>query len=195
VVNAETLPAGETGPSDGELVGALAGEQPVARRAWSLLVARHSTRMYAVARSFGVDAPTAEDLVQTAWLRLLDRAHQLRDPQAVGAWLCMIVRNEARRLTVRRREIPLVSPLELRPGVADPADTRLLRDERTAALRTAFARLGHECRQLLQLLLADPALSYDEIAAALGRPRGSLGPTRRRCLDNLRRLLPPGFEP
>ena len=46
-----------------------------------------------------------------------------------------------------------------------------------------------ECQHLLRLLLVDPPLSYDEIAAAVGRPRGSLGPTRRRCLTQLRSLL------
>jgi len=105
------------------------------------------------------------------------------------------VRNEARRLTTRRREIPTLSPIDERAPQGDPADVRLLRDERDASLRLAFANLGAECQQLLRLLLADPPLSYEEIAAALGRPKGSLGPTRRRCLEHLRARLPEGFEP
>jgi RNA polymerase sigma factor (sigma-70 family) len=182
-------------PLDSELLAALGQGDSTTRRAWSVLVARHSPRMYAVARSFALDQQTAEDLVQTAWLRLLDRADQLRDPQALGPWLCMIVRNEARRLTVRRREIPTLTPIESRPAPTDGVDARLLRDERDRMLRLAFADLGPECQQLLRLLLADPPLPYDEIAAALGRPRGSLGPTRRRCLEQLRARLPAGFEP
>jgi RNA polymerase sigma factor (sigma-70 family) len=183
------------GALDADLVAALvAGGEP-GRRAWSTLVARYSPRMYAVARSFALNPQTSEDLVQTAWLRLLERVDQLRDPTAVSAWLCTVVRNEARRLTTRRREVPVESGLELRPDDADDADARLLRDERARALRLAFADLGEECQQLLRLLLAEPALSYDEIAAAVGRPRGSLGPTRRRCLEHLRSRLPAGFEP
>jgi RNA polymerase sigma factor (sigma-70 family) len=182
-------------PLDSELLAALGGRDDTTRHAWSVLVARHSPRMYAVGRSFGLDQATAEDLVQTAWLRLLDRADQLRDPEALGAWLCMIVRNEARRLTTRRREIPTLAPIEDRPADDDGADAALLRDERDRLLRLAFADLGPECQQLLRLLLADPPLSYDEIAAALGRPRGSLGPSRRRCLEQLRARLPAGFEP
>jgi RNA polymerase sigma factor (sigma-70 family) len=183
---------------DGELVVALRGSGEAARAAWSVLVRRHSARMYAVARSFGLDPQTAEDLAQTAWLRLLDRAGQLRDPEAVGAWLCMIVRNEARRITARRRELPVAAPLDPATAQADPLadpDGRLLRDERVRGVRLAFARLGEECQRLLRLLLIEPPLSYDELAAAVGRPRGSLGPSRRRCLDQLRRNLPPGFEP
>lgn len=182
-------------PLDRDLIQALGDGGAERQRAWSTLVSRHSNRLYAVARSFGLDAATAEDLVQTAWLRLIERSHQLRDPDAVGAWLCMIVRNEARRLVTRRREIPS----ELAPSGADPvvdeADRGLLRAERERALRSAFARLGSECQQLLRLVLAEPRLSYDEIAVAVGRPRGSLGPTRRRCLEQLRSRLPVGFEP
>ncbi|MBA3606326.1 MAG: hypothetical protein M3487_00600 [Actinomycetota bacterium] len=33
------------------------------------------------------------------------------------------------------------------------------------------------------------------IADLLGRPIGSIGPTRARCLDRLRRLLPAGIDP
>jgi RNA polymerase sigma factor (sigma-70 family) len=182
-------------PVDSELLAMLGEGGTATRHAWSVLVARHSPRLYAVARSFGLDPQTAEDLVQTAWLRLLDRSDQLRDPAALSAWLCMIVRNEARRLTTRRREIPTLTPIDVRPAHVDAADARLLRDERDRLLRLAFADLGPECRQLLRLLLADPPLSYDEIAAALNRPRGSLGPTRRRCLEQLRVRLPAGFEP
>ena len=189
-----SLPESVTDPLDRDLIAALGEGGGAAREAWSVLVRRHSPRMYAVARSFAIDAQTAEDLVQTAWLRLLSRAGQLRDPQAVGPWLCMIVRNEARRLTTRRREIPAEAPIAYRPALTDAPDARLLRAERDRAVRLAFSHLGPECRQLLQLMLADPPLSYDEIAAALDRPRGSLGPTRRRCLQRLRDALPPGYE-
>jgi RNA polymerase sigma factor (sigma-70 family) len=180
-------------PTDAELVDTLRTGGCDRRRAWSLLVARHSRQLYAVARSFAVDTGTAEDLVQTAWLRLLERVEQLRDPDALGPWLCTVVRNEARRLVTRRREIPSVLVLDQRPDPADPCEERLIRDERVRAIRLAFAKLNEPCRQLLTLFLADPPLSYDELAAATGRPRGSLGPTRQRCLRHLRELMPDGF--
>src|SRR4051794_38027270 len=149
--------------------------------------------MYAVARSFNISAATAEDLVQTAWLRLLERADSLKDPNAVGAWLCAVVRNEARRAVTRGREVPTVLGLEGKPAEGAVEDG-LLADERDALMRRAFVKLGEECQRLLRLLLAEPKLSYDEVAAAVGRPRGALGPTRRRCLDSLRKHLPEGFE-
>lgn len=165
--------------------------------AWSVLVARITPRLYAVARSFRLDAATCDDLVQTAWLRLIERADQLRDPGSVGPWMAMVVRNEARKLVTRTRTVPIADGWEriADESIGDP-DGRLAQRERDASLRSAFARLGEECRQLIQLSLADPPLTYDEIAAAVGRPRGSLGPTRRRCLERLRAMLPTGlFEP
>ncbi len=181
--------------TDRDLVTALRAGGEARQAAWSVLVGRYSHRMYAVARSFAVPEATAEDLVQTAWLRLIERADQLRDPDALAAWLCTIVRNEARRLVTRRRELPSEVVIERGDHVVEPADHGLLRAEHAVALRLAFARLGADCQQLLRLVLAEPRLSYDEIALAVGRPRGSLGPTRRRCLDQLRELLPIGFEP
>jgi RNA polymerase sigma factor (sigma-70 family) len=181
-------------PSDTELVDLVRAGGEGRERAWNELLERHTPRMYGVARSFDIDPQTAEDLVQTAWLRFIERAHQLRDAELVGAWLCTIVRNEARRLVTRRRTVPVADAGERLAAATDPSEARLEQDERVIALRSAFAKLGTECRQLLKLLLVDPPLSYDEIATVLGRPRGSLGPTRQRCIEQLRKHLPAGVD-
>ena len=70
---------------------------------------------------------------------------------------------------------------------AQAAGQDLLAAERHAALRAAFGQLPPGCQQLLAPLIEDPALSYAEISARLGIPAGSIGPSRRRCLDKLRR--------
>ena len=46
---------------------------------------------------------------------------------------------------------------------------------------------SHDKRKLLTLLIKDPPIPYAEISAELGIAVGSIGPTRRRCLDKLRR--------
>ena len=180
--------------SDEELVGLVRAGGRDRAPAWRELVDRHTPRLYGVARSFDVDSQTAEDLVQTAWLRFLSRMDQLRDASSLGPWLGMIVRNEARRLVTRRRTIAVGEGWERYPDVGPEVDEGLVESERAVALRSAFSRLGDECRQLLKLLFVDPPLSYDEIAAATGRPRGSIGPSRQRCLGQLRRHLPAGME-
>ncbi len=183
-----------TEPSDAELIDQIRSSGPGREAAWAAMLDRYTPKLFGVARSFDIDAATAEDLVQTTWLRFLERSHQLREAGAVGPWLCMIVRNEARRLVTRRRVVPVADGWDRRPSDSRAPTDRLVADEQAVALRSAFTKLGDDCRQLLQLMIVEPPLSYDEIATTLDRPRGSLGPTRRRCLERLRQLLPAGME-
>ena len=61
--------------------------------------------------------------------------------------------------------------------------------ERDAALWQAFSRLGRRDQMLLRMLVEDPAPSYEEIGAALDMAIGSIGPTRMRALERLRREM------
>jgi DNA-directed RNA polymerase specialized sigma24 family protein len=64
-----------------------------------------------------------------------------------------------------------------------------LDEDRAAILWREFARLSHRCRHLLRVLMASPPPSYVEVSAALDMPIGSIGPTRARCLSQLRARL------
>jgi DNA-directed RNA polymerase specialized sigma24 family protein len=66
-------------------------------------------------------------------------------------------------------------------------DQEIIVAERNAALRAAFAELPQPCRELLAMLMSDPSPAYAEISARLGMAVGSIGPTRARCLERLRR--------
>jgi DNA-directed RNA polymerase specialized sigma24 family protein len=68
-------------------------------------------------------------------------------------------------------------------------DEALLAAERAQVVREAMAHLPAQWQQLLELLMADPPISYAEISDQLGLPVGSIGPTRGRCLAKLRVLL------
>ena len=61
--------------------------------------------------------------------------------------------------------------------------------ERSAALHRALECVPEHEQRLMWLMLREPHLSYDEISATLGIPKGSIGPTRGRCLARLRVLL------
>jgi RNA polymerase sigma factor (sigma-70 family) len=156
--------------------------------AWNRLVDRHSSLLWTVARAHRLSSDDAADVVQTTWLRLVEHLPEIRNPDGVGAWLATTARRESLRVlrTGRRSE-----PVEAIEAVADGAelDDRLLRDERDAAVARAFARLPARDQALLRLLTLDPAPSYEEIGAALAMPIGSIGPTRGRALERLRREL------
>ena len=74
-------------------------------------------------------------------------------------------------------------------------EERVSDDVTLRAVLMAFSQLSAEDQQLMRLLCAVPPLDYQTIAELLGRPIGSIGPTRARCLERLKKLLPPGFNP
>jgi len=68
-------------------------------------------------------------------------------------------------------------------------DEALLAEERTRDVRRAMAHLPKRWQRLMEMLMADPPISYAEISDRLELPIGSIGPTRVRCLAKLRVLL------
>jgi RNA polymerase sigma factor (sigma-70 family) len=147
--------------------------------------------LWHVLRSSGLDAATCEDVIQTTWLTLLGQLHAIRTPQALTAWLVTVARREAmRQRTTGTREQPVASEtLTAVPDDAPAVDEALLDDERQAVLWRAVEQLPPRCRGLLRIVAQVDRPDYDDVATALGMPRGSIGPTRGRCLAKLRTLL------
>lgn len=159
--------------------------------AWNALVDRFAGLVWSVLRAYRLSVADAEDVSQATWLRLVENLGRIREPDAISGWLATTARRES--LRVLRRGDRQVS-LDVDNGFDLPddpertaTDRRLLAHERDEALRRAFDGLSAPCRGLLRLLLADPPLSYAEISAALDMPVGSIGPSRARCLERLRR--------
>jgi RNA polymerase sigma factor (sigma-70 family) len=162
--------------------------------AWGDLVDRYAPLVWAVCLRSGLTRSDAEDVVQAVWLRLLEHLPRLRVAEALPGWIVTTTRREcvqhARSAQARRsREAPLPVDPALQEG-ADGVDEGLLRAERYDALRAAFAQLDERCRRLLAVLMSDPPPSYAKVSADLAMPIGSIGPTRARCLDALRRIPP-----
>ncbi|SDL74515.1 RNA polymerase sigma factor, sigma-70 family [Geodermatophilus siccatus] len=176
-----------------QLVRRAAGGDEVA---WDAIVDRYSRLLWSVVRGFRLTDAQAADAVQTTWVRLLENLDAIREPERLAGWL----RTTARRAcleTVRRasRECP-VDPhvhtaLEQVAGRADDPEAHVLRQERAAMVREALGELPQRHQRLLELLVASPPLSYEEISARLGMPVGSIGPTRARLLTRLRTALAP----
>ena len=173
------------GPNDiGALVHrAASGEE----RAWTLLVGRFDATIRSIARRHGLCASDRDDVAQRTWLALYRHLERLRSHPAVAGWLITTARNECLRvLWARKRELPVEEPLGGREPAEAPIDDRILAAERREALHLALETVPEHERRLMRLLLQEPQLSYDEISAALGVPKGSIGPTRGRCLARLR---------
>ena len=175
-----------------ELVSLLRQAGDGEQQAWDALVQRFNGLVWSVARSHRLSEADAVDVVQTTWLRLVEHLDRIRDPQRVGAWLATTARHES--LAVIRRSSRLQptddSWLETIDPDAAELDAGLLDTERDQALWQAIKLISESCQRLLRVLLADPPPSYQEVSAALDMPIGSIGPTRQRCLDKLREVLP-----
>jgi RNA polymerase sigma factor (sigma-70 family) len=157
-------------------------------RAWSALVDRFSKLVWAIARNHRLGADDAAEVSQTTWLRLAEHIDRLQDPSKVGGWLATTARHESLRvLRAAGRQIPMGDDMPEPDQPAPAIDEELLRNERDRMLWQAFSRLPARDQALLRLLISDPMPSYEEIGAAMGMPVGSVGPTRARCLERLRR--------
>jgi RNA polymerase sigma factor (sigma-70 family) len=162
--------------------------------AWNGLVDEFASLVWSIARAHRLSAADAADVSQTCWLKLAEHLNRIRDPERVGAWLAATTRHECLRVLRRsQRELPLGDDLPEPPGPGPPSPVAgLIRDERAAALWDAFALLPERCQALLRVLMADHPPSYEDVGAALDMPVGSIGPTRARCLERLRRLAARG---
>ena len=162
------------------------------RAAWNEIVDRYAGIVWAIARRHRLSAADAADVSQTTWLRLVEHLDRIENPERIGAWLATTARHESLRvLRLAGRQIPALDDdfVELADAGAETrVDAALLTDERDRELRELVAALPARDQLLLQLLSHDAQPSYAEIGAALGMPTGSIGPTRARCLERLRRV-------
>ena len=161
------------------------------QRAWDALVERFIQLIWSICRRHRLGDADAEDVSQTVWLQLADQLDRIRDPAALPGWLATTTRRECLRILGVARG-PLAAGYVIDAEViadeqAGTVEQELLAAERYAVLREAFAVLPPSGQRLIALLLEDPPVPYAEISTRLGIPVGSIGPTRRRCLDKLRR--------
>jgi RNA polymerase sigma factor (sigma-70 family) len=125
------------------------------------------------------------------WLTLLRNLERLIEPKALVGWLVTTTRHEAQRTwRSNRNQVPLSVELtdQLRTENWLPED-EAVRGDQYRLLWTAFSRLNRRCQELLRLTVLAGRAEYRVVAEALSMPRGSIGPTRGRCLSSLRELL------
>ena len=167
---------------------AAAGDQA----AWDEIVDRYAQLVWSICVRYQLSRADIEDVGQTVWLRLVEHLGKLREPAALPGWLATTTQRECVRVVKTQRKCEVFGTDPEDGGLPRETGTttieeEILMAERNALLRAAFAELPEDSQRLITLLLSDPPLSYGEIAEILGIPRGSIGPTRQRCLNRLRR--------
>jgi RNA polymerase sigma factor (sigma-70 family) len=160
------------------------------KQAWDALIDRYAPLIWSICRRHGLDRVDTEDVGQAVWLYLVAHLDNLHEPAALPGWLATTARRECLRVLRAGRPLAVghVLDAETLPDTqAVVAEQEVLAAERQAALREAFLDLPRCGQRLIALLLEDPPLPYAEISVRLGIPIGSIGPTRRRYLDKVRR--------
>jgi RNA polymerase sigma factor (sigma-70 family) len=162
------------------------------------LVALLTPILWHTVRAQRLDRDSAEDVLQTTWLALVRSAASIADSQAVLQWLIVSARREAWRVVKRsdRVEVKEFAADEVVTRPSDAPEQVLLRTDSDSRLWQHIARLPEKCRELLRVIAFADRPDYAAIAASLGMPMGSIGPTRGRCLGKLRLQLDndPGWE-
>ena len=152
------------------------------------LVRRLTPVLWHVVRAYGLPTHTAEDVVQDTWLALTRARERITDPDAVSSWLL----TTARRAAWRARSTRVVPTVEMSDdwfGAAESPEAAVVRSDDGSHLWWAVRSLPERCRRLMRIVAFDDRPDYRLTATELGMPVGSIGPTRRRCLDKLRALL------
>jgi RNA polymerase sigma factor (sigma-70 family) len=169
------------------VVAARDGDQ----HAWNAIVDRYAPLVWSIGRRHDLSRLDIDDVGQSVWLKLVEHLGDIRDPAALPGWIATTTRNECLRVlrTSRSREHAehLAEPDGVSEGGFAEIEQELERAQRQVALRVAFRELRPRCQELLSKLFAEPRPAYRDISATLNMKVGSIGPSRERCLAELRR--------
>ena len=154
-------------------------------RAWTILIEKYGQLVWSIGRSCGLSAADSDDLVQVVFGALVRRLEQIEQRDRLTGWIITTAKREAWRISEKaRRERPTAS--ENLPESVDQAEDDDEMFAKRQAVREAMEGIGNRCRELLQELFGKSQVpSYEDVAARLGLSPNSVGPTRRRCLEDL----------
>ena len=180
------------GPPDREGVGAETIELAASgdESAWREITSKYSRRVYALLRSQGIARDDAEELTQGVMVTVVDKVMggSYREQGQFEAWLFRIAMNRARDLGRKRaRRGP---ELEVRDADATASgDARASRED-LVAMRDAIETLPESDREIISLR-HHAGLSFQQIAADLGTPIGTLLARHHRAMKKLQSMIAP----
>ena len=160
--------------------------------AWSLLIEKYKALIYSIPVKYGLPPQEAADVFQATCTELLTRLPEIREPRALPKWLMQVAHHESYRW---KRQGQRVVSRDAEEGLPEPetpaiAESLVQQTQEEQILREAMASLTPQCRRLVELLFYEvPARPYTEVAKELGLAVGSIGFTRQRCIERLRRQL------
>jgi len=160
-------------------------------RAWERLLNKYEHLVFSISLNYGLTTDDAADVTQITFTILLQNLDTLPDDIRLSPWLATVARRHTWRLLAQNRR-EAVNPDEDLAGnkaLGGIVDNRE-RQELAEWLNQGLSLLDERCRQLLLALYFDAEEpSYAEVADHMKMPIGSIGPTRARCLEQMRQSL------
>jgi RNA polymerase sigma factor (sigma-70 family) len=160
--------------------------------AWSQLIDKYKALIYSIPVKYGLPQQEAADVFQGTCMELLTHLGDLREPRALPKWLIQVAyhkcyhwKRQQQRLVSRDGEAELPEP-EIPPV----AEELVRQTQEEQMLREAMASLAPRCRKLVEMLFFEsPSRPYSEVANELNLAVGSIGLTRQKCIESLRKRL------
>ena len=154
---------------------------------------REVPRLRRYARALTRNAVRADDLVQETLVRALHKEHLWQRGTDLRAWLFTIMHNqnvnEIRRAIRDDATVDLENCSAILTARTDPTASRQLRE-----LDHALAQLPEEQRQVI-LLVGLEGMSYEDAAAILDVPIGTIRSRLSRGRESLRKLMDMDVKP
>ena len=166
----------------------LAGKE----EAWSGLIDKYKALIYSIPVRYGLPPDEAADVFQATCMELLIGLPDLREPRALPKWLMQVAHHKCYHW---KRQQQRVVSRDAEPNLPEPeapavAENLVRQTQEDQMLREAMASLAPRCRRMIEMLFFEaPARPYRQVAAELGLAVGSIGFTRQKCIERLRRLL------
>lgn len=160
-------------------------------RAWERLLDKYERLVFSISLNYGLTTDDAADVTQITFTILLQNLDSVPDGIRLAPWLATVTRRHTWRLLARNRREAInpdedLAGNETLGGVTDPRE----RWELSEWLNYGLSTLDERCRQLLLALYFDAEQpSYEQVAEQLKMPIGSIGPTRARCLEQMKQRL------
>jgi RNA polymerase sigma factor (sigma-70 family) len=158
--------------------------------AWEELIRRYHGAVHAAVGSYRLKPADTADAIQNTWLRLLEHAATIRNPEMLGGWLTTTARRECLALIRRHRaERPVASIDTCQPAPDPTPEAAVVNSEARRHVRSATNTLSDRQRTLIDALYYHPVGSYADVGRHTGMPIGSVGPTHLRAIRCLRHRL------
>jgi RNA polymerase sigma factor (sigma-70 family) len=160
--------------------------------AWARLIDKYKALIYSIPVKYNLPPQEAADVFQATCVELLVRLPELREPRALPKWLMQVAHHECYRVKRLSQRVVSRDADEDTPEPETPpiAETLVQQTQEEQMLREAMATLTPQCRRLVEMLFFEsPSRPYAEVARELGLALGSIGFTRQKCMERLRRQL------